>query len=117
MEELRGKVIFINLWATWCPPCIAEMPAIDELSKKMGEQVVFLIVSMDENFKKAKDFRKRKEFSFDVYELAGSLPEMYYSQSIPSTYVISAGGKLVFTKKGMADYNTPKFQEFLNKQQ
>ena len=118
MEDLRGKVIFINLWATWCPPCIAEMPSIDELSKKMkGEDVVFLMVSLDENFKKAQAFHKRKGFSFDVHELAGDLPQMYRSQSIPATFVVSANGKLVFSKKGMADYNTAEFQEFLKEQQ
>ena len=118
MEDLRGKVIFLNLWATWCPPCIAEMPGIDKLAGKMEEeQVVFLMVSLDKNFEKAKDFRQRKDFSFDVYEPVGSMPEMYYSQSIPTTYVISADGELVFTHKGMAEYNTEEFQEFLKSQQ
>lgn len=117
MEELRGKVIFINFWATWCPPCIAEMPSIDELSKKMkGEEVVFLMVSLDKTFSKAKTFHERKGFSFDVHELETDLPKMYYSQSIPATFVVSADGKLVYSKKGMADYSTTKFQEFLKEQ-
>lgn len=114
MEDLRGKVIFLNFWATWCPPCVAEMPGIDALSKKVNkEEVVFLMVSLDEDFKKAKAFQKRKGFSFDVHELTGTLPRMYYSQAIPTTYVISGDGKLVFSHKGMADYNTAEFQEFL----
>lgn len=118
LEEFRGKVVFINFWATWCPPCIAEMPSIDELSKKINEnEVIFLMVSLDENFNKAKIFHKRKGFSFDVHELAGDLPKMYYSQSIPATFVISGDGKLVYSKKGMADYNTPEFQQFLKDQQ
>ena len=118
MEDLKGKVIFLNFWATWCPPCIAEMPGIDALSQNMEkEKVVFLMVSLDKSFEKAKAFRNRKNFSFDVHELAGDLPGMYQSQAIPTTFVISAEGKLVFSHKGMADYNTQEFQEFLMEQQ
>lgn len=118
MEALKGKVIFLNLWATWCPPCVAEMPGIDALASKLeGEEVVFLMLSLDKDFQKAKDFRKRKDFGFDVHQLAGDLPQMYYSQSIPTTFVISADGKLVYTHKGMADYDTKRFKEFLLSQQ
>lgn len=114
MEDLRGKVIFLNLWATWCPPCIAEMPGIDALARKIkDEEVVFLMLSLDQDFEKARAFHKRKAFSFDVYEVNGKLPKMYYSQSIPTTFVISAKGELVLTHTGMADYNTKEFEEFL----
>lgn len=114
MKDLRGKVIFLNLWATWCPPCIAEMPGIDELAKKIDdEEVVFLMLSLDKDFEKARKYHKRKDFSFDVYALEGQLPQMYYSQSIPTTYVISADGKLVLTHTGMSDYDTAEFKEFL----
>lgn len=114
MEDLRGKVIFLNLWATWCPPCIAEMPGIDALAKKIEDkEVVFLMLSLDQDFEKARAFHKRKGFSFDVYAVEGNLPRMYYSQSIPTTFVISGNGELVLTHTGMADYNTEEFQEFL----
>lgn len=114
MEDLRGKVIFLNLWATWCPPCIAEMPGIDALAKKIDDkEVVFLMLSLDQDFEKARAFHKRKGYSFDVYEVEGKLPKMYYSQSIPTTFVISGDGELVLTHTGMADYNTKEFQEFL----
>lgn len=114
LEDLRGKVVFLNLWATWCAPCIAEMPGIDELSKKMeDEEVVFLMLSLDQDFEKARTFHKRKGFSFDVYAVDGNLPQMYYSQSIPTTFVISGNGELVLTHTGMADYNTKEFQNFL----
>lgn len=114
MEDLKGKVIFLNLWATWCPPCVAEMPGIDALASKLEDkEVVFLMLSLDKDFGKAKAFRERKNFSFDVHQLESNLPQMYYSQSIPTTYVISADGKLVYSHKGMADYDTKKFKEFL----
>lgn len=114
MADYRGKVIFMNIWATWCPPCIAEMPGINSLHNKLNdEDVVFLMISVDDDFEKAKRFNQRRGFDFDVFALDGYLPKMYHSQSIPTTFVINANGELVLTHKGMANYDTKEFQEFL----
>jgi thiol-disulfide isomerase/thioredoxin len=61
LEEFKGKVIFMNMWATWCPPCIAEMPSIDQLHEEMGGEVAFVMLSLDKNFEKAKAFDKLYE--------------------------------------------------------
>jgi thiol-disulfide isomerase/thioredoxin len=117
MEELRGKVIFMNIWATWCPPCVAEMPGINDLYKDIDkEKVAFIMLSVDQNFQKAIDFNNRKGYDFEVYSLEGGLPQMYQTQSIPSTFVIDADGELVMTHLGMGDYNTKKFKKFLIEQ-
>lgn len=114
MEEFRGKVIFLNIWATWCAPCIAEMPGINNLYNEIkDEDVVFLMLSMDENFEKAKRFKEKKGFDFEVYQAVGGIPQMYHSQSIPTTYVINGKGELALTHTGMADYDTAEFKKFL----
>lgn len=114
MEQFRGKVIFINLWATWCAPCIAEMPGINALYNDVkNEDVEFLMISLDTDFEKAKKFNKKKGFDFEVYKLDGPMPKMYHSRSIPTTFVIDANGKLALTQTGMADYHTDEFKEFL----
>lgn len=113
MEEFRGKVIFFNVWATWCPPCIAEMPGIDNLYEEVKDDVVFLMLSVDDDFESARRFREKKGFGFEVYQAASRIPQMYYSQSIPTTFVISADGELALTHKGMANYDTKKFKAFL----
>lgn len=114
LEELKGKVIFMNMWATWCPPCIAEMPSIDKLHEEMGDEVAFVMLSLDQDFEKAKAFDKRKGYDLPIYALASNLPAMYQSSSIPTTFIIDAKGSLVLTHKGMADYSDPKFKKFLN---
>lgn len=115
LGQYRGKVIFINLWATWCPPCIAEMPGINNLYKDLESDadIVFLMLSLDDDFRKAMRFNERKKFSFDVYALAGPLPRMYHTQSIPTTFVIDAEGNLAFAHQGMANYDTSAFKKFL----
>ena len=117
MEELRGKVIFMNVWATWCPPFIAEMPVINKLYNDVDkENVVFIMLSVDQDFQKAIDFNKSKGFDFEIYKAAGRMPQMYNSQSIPTTYVIDAAGNLVLTHMGMGDFNTKDFKKFLEDQ-
>lgn len=113
MEKFKGKVIFINVWATWCPPCIAEMPGINKLFNDVKDDVVFLMLSVDQDFEKAKRFNEKKGFDFEVYKLNGAIPEMYYTESIPTTFVISAKGELALRHEGMADYNTTEFRQFL----
>ncbi|WP_323027025.1 TlpA disulfide reductase family protein [Gelidibacter japonicus] len=113
LDALKGKVIFMNLWATWCPPCIAEMPSIDKLHKDMGDEVAFVMLSLDKDFELAKAFDKRKGYNMPIYAPASNLPPMYQSSAIPTTYVIDAKGNLALTHKGMADYNDEGFKKFL----
>lgn len=113
LTDFKGKVIFMNMWATWCPPCIAEMPNINKLHKEMGDEVAFVMVSLDDDFETAKAFNKRKNYNLPIYTLQSNRPAMYQSSTVPTTYVINANGELVLTHKGMANYNTSKFKKFL----
>ncbi len=113
-SEFSEEVVFMNLWATWCPPCIAEMPDIQALYESQeSEGVQFVLISLDDDFQKAKDFVAKKGFNFPIYRLGTSLPEVYSSKAIPTTHVISPDGNIVVTKSGMAKYNTKKFRKFL----
>ena len=113
LADFKGKAIFMNMWATWCPPCIAEMPNINKLYKEMGHDVAFVMVSLDEDFETAKSFNNRKGFDLPIYTLQSRRPAMYQSTTVPTTYVISADGNLMLAHKGMANYNTSKFRSFL----
>ena len=114
LEEFNDKVIFMNLWATWCPPCIAEMPTIEQLHKSVkNKDIELIMISLDDDFQKAIEFRDRKGYNFDIYQPESELPEMYKSSSIPTTYVIDKNGRLVMTHRGMADYSTDKFVNYL----
>ncbi|MCX2839214.1 TlpA disulfide reductase family protein [Salinimicrobium sp. MT39] len=118
MEQFRGKVIFLNFWATWCPPCIAEMPGINKLYQDVkDDNVEFIMLSVDQNFEKAKKFKDRKGYGFEIYKAAGPIPQMYSTRSIPTTYVIDADGNLALTHLGMGDFDTKDFKQFLTELQ
>jgi thiol-disulfide isomerase/thioredoxin len=113
-QTLKGKTVFINLWATWCPPCIAEMPDINKLYNEMAsDDIVFLMISLDDEFNKAKKFLEKKEYDFNIYQFASTPPSELYSKIIPTTFVLSPGGEIVVRKEGMAKYSSKSFREFL----
>lgn len=113
LEKYKGEIIFLNFWATWCPPCVAEMPSIKKLHEDMGNDVIFVMLSFDNKFETAKAYVERKEYGLPIYEQAGPMPAVYESTALPTTYIIDAEGNIVLTHKGMADYNNEEFREFL----
>jgi thiol-disulfide isomerase/thioredoxin len=114
LKDFEGKVIFMNIWATWCPPCIAEMPDIHNLYQEVkNEDIVFVMLSVDDDLQKAISFVDKRGFEFPVYQLAGPMPVAFESSAIPTTFVISPEGKIVVKRSGMAQYNTKKFREYL----
>lgn len=114
LADFKGKTIFLNFWATWCPPCIAEMPNIQALYENVAsENIVFVMVSLDEDHEKARAYMKRKKYTMPVYFLTGSKPGVFNSTVVPTTYVISPEGQIVSERRGMANYNTEEFQTFL----
>jgi thiol-disulfide isomerase/thioredoxin len=116
-NELKGKVIFLNLWATWCGPCRVEMPSIQNLYNTIDhEKVVFVMLSLDaeENHNKVIKYVSDKQFSFPVYVPESALTEQLKVPSIPTTFIIGKDGKIKSKKVGTAKYDTDKFREFLN---
>jgi len=113
LADLKDKVIFLNYWATWCPPCIAEMPSIHKLHQEMGNEVAFILLSFDKDFETAKRFNQRKGYNLPIYTLASNLPAMLQSSELPTTYVIDKDRNIALTHKGMANYNNSDFKLFL----
>lgn len=117
VQELKGKTIFMNIWATWCAPCVAEMPNINKLYGNVGDnpKIEFLMISEDRSMEKAKAWVDRKGFDFPIYKLASRLPDVYETGVVPSTFLISPQGKIVVRKTGMANYNAKRFRKLITR--
>lgn len=117
LAGLKGKVVFVNFWATWCPPCIAEMPSIQTLYMKYkdNEQVVFIMVDVDGKYKEASDFMKKNGYTLPVYLPETEVPKEYFAGSMPTTLILDKSGKLAFHHLGAADYSDPEITGFIDK--
>lgn len=115
--QFKNKVVFLNLWATWCGPCRAEMPTIQKLYEKMEDDpnVVFVMLSIDKDkdLPKVIKYLKDKEYTFKGYMPSGYLTEQLNVPSIPTTFVISKEGKIITKEVGTTNFNTSRFYKFL----
>lgn len=112
-NKAKGHVVFINFWATWCPPCIAEMQSINQLYKDYSKDVVFLLVT-SENEKKVSNFILKNNYDFNFYMPLSEEPDLLDTSSIPQTYVIDKSGNIVIEKNGAANWNSESVRNLLD---
>jgi len=114
LESFKGKKVFVNLWASWCPPCRKELPSIQELhSGTDTSKVAFVLLSLDNTFEEAKDFSESNSLTLPVYYPAGKLPSLFSVESIPTTFIFNEKGELIKRVDGAEDYATPAFKSLL----
>lgn len=103
-EKTKEKVVLVNFWATWCPPCIAEMPSLQKLYDDYNNKIEFIFIS-DESFKTINSFLKNNNYTFKVYNQA-SQSTFFNVRGIPRTFLIDKKGKVVIDKTGAANWNS-----------
>lgn len=114
LTSYRGSTIFLNFWATWCPPCRAEMPGIVELYTDLQEtDIQFFLVSLDKDDESIQSYKRKNGFDVPFYLPVGPVPESYGTASIPVTMVIDHDGRVAFRHEGMASFNTRRFRNAL----
>jgi thiol-disulfide isomerase/thioredoxin len=117
LADLKGKIIFLNFWATWCPPCLAEMPSINKFYEqyKNDQEVVFLMIDADSDFAKAHNYLNRKNYKFKVYTFASDIPKTIFSGKLPTTIVFDKKGRIAMNGVGPANYASKEFLTFIQK--
>lgn len=113
-EKHREEVVLVNLWATWCPPCVAELPSLEKLHEDYGDKVKFVFVT-NEKPEKVTQFLQKKNYRLPVYFEGSQTPDLLFSKSIPATYIIDKSGKIVVNEKGVANWNSKSTRTLLDK--
>ncbi|HSF17962.1 MAG TPA: TlpA disulfide reductase family protein [Vicinamibacteria bacterium] len=109
LGDLRGQVVVLNFWATWCPPCVDEMPSLEKLHKALGARGLAIVaVSVDERFDDIEEFVDRYGLSFLVLHDNGKkVSRRYQTFKYPETYIIDRNGRLKSKVVGPRDWASP----------
>ena len=113
LSQLRGKVVILNFWATWCPPCRAEMPDLDALWKKDKDKAFTIMgISVGEDERTVKDFIAKSGYGYPIFlDPSGELGSSFGARSIPTTYIFNKEGKAIAGKVGGAEYDSAEAAE------
>ena len=114
LEELKGNVIILNLWATWCKPCIAEFKNLEESKSLFKENDVKIIAVSNEPIDKISEFLKRKPFDLNFVKLNGDL-SYFDVYSLPTTIVLDKNGEENFRVTNSIDFTSKDFTDKIKK--
>lgn len=105
-KEYEGKTVFINFWATWCKPCVEEMPSIRNLMNKMKDENIRFLFASDETPEQISRFRERSGFDFPFVRVE-NLEELNI-MALPTTFIFTASGKLAYSEMGFRQWDDNK---------
>jgi cytochrome c biogenesis protein CcmG, thiol:disulfide interchange protein DsbE len=115
LSQLRGKPVVLNFWATWCPPCVEEMPSLVQLQKQLGDKVTILAVSEDADDGAYKQFVRDHNIDLlTVRDTTRQTNEVYGTFKFPETYIIDRNGKIIRKFIGVQDWTSPDIMQYLN---
>ncbi len=112
-DDFRGKVVVLNLWATWCPPCLEEMPSLDALYGRLDPNEVSVILLSEEQPETVRPFIERHNVRAPVYVDAGPRPPDFGGEILPATYIIDRRGQVRWATIGAADWNDDRVVGFI----
>ena len=117
LSDYKGKVVLVNIWATWCPPCVEEMPSMEKLYRKFkGKNFEILAVSIDEpGLKAVAPFMKKFRLTFPaLIDTKGAIKTVYGITGVPESFIIDQKGILIKKIVGPVDWATPKIFRFFS---
>jgi thiol-disulfide isomerase/thioredoxin len=109
--ELRGKLVLVNLWATWCEPCLREMPSLERLQSRLGERIAVLAVSEDRGGNKTVEpfIAKLGLKSVKIYiDPKSEVGHAFGARGLPTSFLIDREGKVLGRVEGAAEWDSPK---------
>ena len=113
LEAFRGEVLFINLWASWCTPCIREMETIERLQDRLADtDVTFLIVAA-EGERPVRRHLRRYSYDLPIYLEVDRMPAAFGVRGLPTSWVVDRDGKIVLLRHGEAVWDTDEVEAFV----
>ena len=115
VNDFTGNISFLNFWATWCPPCRAEMPSIERLYKQMsGKNFRIIAVNAGEHRSQVASFIEKNKYTFPIYlDESNALSSIFAARGLPSTYLVNKEGKVIAVRIGAMEYDQAELIKLL----
>lgn len=114
LKNFKDKVVFLNFWGTWCPPCIKEWPSIQKLYDTKKEKIEFVLIAMKDEEAKVKKFLKENNYNVPVYIAQSPISEKILPKAFPTTFLLDDKGRILLKEDAYKDWMSPSSLEFVN---
>lgn len=115
LKDLKNqKLIFLNFWGTWCPPCREEWPTIQKLYEIKKDKVVFVLIAMQDEEQKVREFLQKNNYSAPVYIAQSPISDKILPKVFPTTFLLSKDGRILLKEDASKDWNSAKVHQFID---
>lgn len=115
LAEFRGKTLFINLWATWCTPCVRELASIERLRDRLDDTAVVFLAIAPQGEGPVERFVRAHGYDLPFYLEIQRTPPVFGARGLPTTWVVDPRGRIVLLRHGEAVWDTPEIEAFLRR--
>lgn len=115
LKNLKGdKLVFLNFWGTWCPPCREEWPTIEKLYLSRKDKIDFVLIAMQDEEENVVKFMKDNNYTAPVYIAQSPISKNILPKAFPTTFLLSKNGRILLKEDSSKDWNSKSVNEFID---
>lgn len=114
LADFKGENLFLNFWGSWCPPCRTEFPTIQKLYEQKGDKMAFVLIAMQDEEQKVRDFLEKHHYTTPVYIVNEPLPKKLEFSFFPTSFIINKKGEILKKDESASNWNSDAVHQFID---
>lgn len=114
LKDFKGRPLLLNFWGTWCPPCRKEWPSIQKLYDGRKQEVGFVLIAMQDEEQKLREFLKENNYTAPVYVAQSPISEKILPKVFPTTFLLDKNGRILLKEDAATDWNASSVHKLLD---